>query len=415
MEFMNVRRWQNGKFSRHDVIAIAAAVSKVRVTNFNEITIAHVLNRFKLIDHDKFMMVLRSPTCSHNLLTFLLAVLNENGTFSTIVHVLNDVGQVQLAKCLRQERFNRFWIPCRLSRVELPFGLATLKEYGTVKTIIDNRLVANWTQDQLQERIVLLDQIINSAESYEKRQKFLELRIALTVLSLQRCRDTNHRRRVLLRMRNAMPRDLNVNTLDVVYESKMAVTEALEGNEASAKEHIQNTKQLIAPYMPCFASVSAILDIESAQDVLYCRNQTPENLEEVLNTGYFALQHLQEVDGDISVLWKHLYFQIMVLGLLGFNYKFSACDIARVSSVNIEKARHIIREIEKTSRDLSARRVMILNLAKARTFEPLDIGEARAFARMADLASNMATYMHFDEERDNIHRYYISLAERDNR
>ncbi|XP_060557846.1 uncharacterized protein LOC132718220 [Ruditapes philippinarum] len=336
-----------------------------------------------------------------NLLTLL--------SYDNMCFLFEEEGYTDIASNLRTKRFTIRYR--RLPQIEMPHSKRTHDYYQHIKSCIDNnsfwgdnRVILMQFMHKQDEKIMMnRDQISN-----HDRQFAMERKAAATVLLIQHYKDIEERKRILHQAIGTETNGVDNTSLQIVFHSKMAITEVEAGNIRKAEEHIVKTKEFCLMYRPCFAITSAFHDIEYTYKCLYFKNPSDEMLEKILVEGDIAIQSLNEESEDVQNLWRRIMLLFMVLSLLFITADFVVCDITKIKTIHKKRAKKILKEIKRCSHEIQIRRQMILNLCLAVLEEEKDIKAAEMYAKHAvNNAENGGCFREI--EKQNVKAYLKSI------
>ncbi|XP_060578480.1 uncharacterized protein LOC132735541 [Ruditapes philippinarum] len=295
------------------------------------------------------------------LLCNLLPILS----YDNMCFLIEEEGYTDIASNLRTKRFTIRYR--RLPQIEMPHSKRTHDYYQRIKSCIDNNSFWGDNREILMQFMHKQDEkiMMNSDEiSNHDRQFAIERKAAATVLLIQQYKDVEERKRILHQAIGTETNGVDNTSLQIVFHSKMAITEVEAGNIRKAEEHIVKTKEFCLMYMPCFAVTSAFHDIEYTYKCLYFKNPSDEMLEKILVEGDIAVQSLNEESEDVQNLWRRIMLLFMVLSLLFITSDFVVCDITKIKTIRKKRAKKILKEIKRCSHEIQIRRQMTLVIRK---------------------------------------------------
>ncbi|XP_060557847.1 uncharacterized protein LOC132718221 [Ruditapes philippinarum] len=276
----------------------------------------------------------------------LLCNLLPHLSYDNLCFLFEEEGYTDIASTLRIKRFTIRYR--RLPQIEMPHSKRTHDYYQHIKSCIDNNLF--WGD----KRVILMQFIYKQDEkimmssdeiSVHDRQFAMERKAAATVLLIQQYKDVEERKRILHQAISTETNGVDNTSLQIVFHSKMAITEADAGNIREAEEYIVKTKEFCLMYRPCFAVTSAFHDIEYTYKSLYFKNPSDEMLEKILVEGDIAIQSLNEESEDVQNLWRRIMLLFMALSLLFITADFVVCDITKIKTIHKKRAKRILKEI----------------------------------------------------------------------
>lgn len=409
---VSVREWTTENFTREEIYAMVniSELKQYEIGKFDPAAVANILFNLGLVNRQCYLSIINRSWRSDNIFTFLFRNVTETLSFDDIVHVLNCLDLAELAKALLSERGNLTWVRQRPNRVDLPNGKFILRFYQEIKAAIDNRTFSGGAKQWLKNRISAESEKLALSRIQYKRQTCLDKLVALYVLLMQHVRNITERKRLLENMYLRVTPDLDKSALDLVYHGKMAVTEALVNNIGNALDHARQAKIKMEHLCPCFATISALHDIQYMHRAVYDENSHSDVLKEVVNAGHIMMGSLCEEPDSVQVLWSRISLSFIIFCYLKIGSMFEMFDISSVQPLDIDKARHAIQAVEKFSDPMQKRRKLILDLARARVLEQTDVRTAKEYAKDALKLSLEVEY--FKTETTNIRNYYFTLLGR---
>ncbi|XP_045199584.1 uncharacterized protein LOC123553908 isoform X1 [Mercenaria mercenaria] len=325
-------------------------------------------------------------------------------SFEQLCFIFEQEGYTDITADLRFKRFTLLYK--KLPQKEMPHSKRTHDYYKTLKSCIDNDSfhgnkilkLRKFIQDQ-DAKIVLPGNI-----SAHDRQFAMERKSAATVLLIQQHKNNAERKTILNQAIATETNGIDNTSLEIVYHSKMALTEAQDGNVGEAEEHMAKTKDLCRITGPCFAVTAAFHDVQYTCKSLYFKSPSEEMLENVLKEGDIGIQSLNEEREDVQKLWKRIMLLFMVLSLLFITPDFVVCDMRKVKTAHKKRAEQILKEIKRCSDDIELRRQMILYLCLAALNEEKDISSSEEYAKKSLTAAENGGCFR-DIEKRNIKAY----------
>lgn len=206
-----------------------------------------------------------------------------------------------------------------------------------------------------------------------------------------------------------VPGDLDRKLVDMVFNGKMAITEALADDYNAASIYAGIAKSFILLCEPSFATISALHDITYVYRTIYVKTGNEQALKCLVNEGFAAVDTLEDMREEHRTLWKVLLFQFILLSLLNIGIDLRVDITRRLDQRYIKMAEDLIKAVGAVTEILPERRTMILNLARARFNEESDITVPLAYAEEA--LSSVNEYTFNENETNNIRSYVMHLKQ----
>jgi len=384
---------------------ISAVISVLSVrSDINVLPVLYQIRKFNFISNRKYTEckeAIKGKTIRESI-SYLLNVVYHFIPFNDFVLILRLTDQDFLAKELVREKFrNVYKSP---GRINILHSRRIQRFYKIQKGHVDNKIFNLSTTKYLLSVIRGLDETIRTPTApFELRQESLERKVAFCVLLVQQYFEVHKRIAAMYKLTLNVPDDLDRNSLQMVFHSKMALTEAREKHKEKCEGHIRAANVVFDNCNPCFATLSTLHDIMYIKRTVYNQNPSEKNLKEVFDAGYRIIQSLEKEREEVQEFWRRLALSFLILCLLRINSAFEMDDIEHVSPINIAHAKYFLKEAYRGSDNIEARRRMILTLCNARAHEPDDIDKAIAYTEEALSYSEAGTF--FKHERKNIVKY----------
>ncbi|KAL4219958.1 hypothetical protein ACF0H5_020369 [Mactra antiquata] len=347
-----------------------------------------------------------------NLNEFVMDIL-RTVTFETFCFLLNTEGYKDITARFRQTMFALLY--AKLPKKEMAHSKRTHEYYKTMKSCIDNKTFGGDVRQRLQDIIDKQNKIIMSKEDIPlaKGEFAMERKSAALVLLIQQHKAVPDRKAILENVYRQETNGIDKTTLEIVYHSKTAMTEAQAGNVNEAEAHIAQAKILCENCGPCFAVTSALHDIEYTYRVLYMKYDKNEYLEKVISEGDVALQSLQEEREDVQKLWQRILLLFKALSFLRIDEDFEVGDVRRLTKSHRERSRQILKEIKRNSGAMELRRTMVMSICLAALNEGDDDDAALRYAKHAVEAARKGGCFR-PLETENIEKYFERVKTRKN-
>ena len=373
--------------------------------DFDVVSFIETMRRLGLINKRQYRNLHR--TCEESgykriieLSLLLLSILN----YEQICFIFEEEGYLDISSDLRLKRYTIRYN--RLPQIEMLHSRRTQNYYQSIKSCIDDNAFIGDKRQVLRNYIHTWDERIMATTglSQHTRQFAMEKKAAVIVLLLQQYKNTDERKTILHQLTATETNGLDNTSLEIVFHSKMAITEADAGNIEKANEHIVKTKEYCCMYKPCFAITNAFHDIEYAYKSMYFRNPSEDLLDKILTEGDIGVQSLNDESEDVQNLWKRIMLLFMVLSLLSITPDFVVGDTSKIKEINKKRAEAILKEIKRRSDDMQLRRQMILHLCMAVLNKERDIKAAEIYAKHAVIAAEKGGCFR-DIEKQNVTAY----------
>ena len=374
---------------------------------FVDIDILSVLQQMRMFNYisrqtySKCLGQIKDKTFPEKM-SILLKIVQRVLTFDDFVLVLRLTRHDAIAKELVREKFKR--VHNSPARMYIQHSRKIQRFYKVQKGHVDNKIFNISTTEYLLSVIRGLDETIgNPTANFTIRQESLERKVAFYVLLVQQYSDRNKRLAVMNKLRMGVPDDLDRNSLEIVFHSKMAITEARAKHTQKYESHLRAAHVIFDNCKPCFATLSNLHDIQYIRLTLHNQHPTKENLKAVIDAGNLIIQSIEGESVEVQEFWKRLALQYMILCLLRITSSFEVDDIEYVSKENLMLAKSLLKEACKLNVIIETRRLMILALCQARVHEPDDLDKAIRYTWEALSYSDSGTF--FKHELKNIKRY----------
>lgn len=394
---------------RLEFTCIIETLGKYCHRDFDLVGLLHTVFRLEAISKDVYSRLHNTYARENwddfcNCVIELLSVL----PYDIFCFVFEIHGYKDFADELRVKRFNMLYkYP---PKCEMLHSRRTHEYYKTLKSCVDNDAFEGDKKLHLQKFIDQMNtKITNDKLIQHDRQYAMERKVAATVVFVTlQTNDYVKRRQILDGAIRAETNGLDNTSLQIVYHSKMALTEAQAGHVAAAEEHIIQTKQLCANYGPCFAVTVALHDIEYIRRTFYLINPTEDNLEKVLTDGDLAMQSVQNNEESVRNLWQRIMLLFMALSLLSITPDFVVGDTRRLKKKHIKLAEHILKGVNTRSDNIEHRRKMIVSLCQAVVYKSSDIKLAENYAKQSLTAAD-AGGCYKEVEKKNIQKFLSQI------
>lgn len=336
-----------------------------------------------------------------------IATISSSVTFEHFNRMLKAAGMYKLSNAIIAEK-DGVLHSCPRKR-HLPHAEAVSEYFSNLKRCADNNSFQDGTRFRLESMITMLNKKLKGCvpdTNPEQFQILVDKRIMAYFLLAQQFSDMDARVKVMKRMRDSVPHNVDRTLFNVIFHSYMTVIWALKGYVETAESHEQQARFACHLCLPDIAGVISRLCIQYKNNVFFFRMHNKANLNHASKDFEEIFQMFDSMGKDPQIYGLIAKLE-MVHTLLGIDWNLDMCDIAKIQASDIEKSRQILSTL---TGPCEIRRQMLVCLCRARLCENINPKEALIHAQEAlSLAEDGAYY---DIEKANIEKYFGNISRR---
>lgn len=307
-------------------------------------------------------------------------------------------------------------VPRPAERRDIPCSKRSHTRYHFLKACMDNNVFRD-ARSCLREFQDHLIAELNPVPDESKKAVLADL-VVIMIHRVQLCGESevDNRRQILHSLRDVNSGCLDRSALELVFYSKMAVTEAKDGNRREAEDFLRQTMIISDRHVASFATILALNDVIYArQELLFKgggRRSRRAMLAEATDDRVLMSQIVNSEGLSETAVkqWRRIVLLFKVMTYLNISHEFEVGNISHVSENDVEVASTFLTEVKAISQGIEIRREMTLKLCEGRALERQDLQCALASVKMAVDMTNDGCFR--ATERSNINSYYDRLRRR---
>ena len=396
-----------------DIVTILKVVERIEKQEMAQINILDIIISFNRMYplhtgvYDELLTeyhkVEKTKGDMKKLFYFVIDQIRQIVSFEKFNWILVDAGYRDLSNEITTERKGILLKPA--SKRELPHADTVNEYFSFLKRCVDNNSLQDGTRYRLECFIESLDQKISQCyENSGKLQLLIDKRVMLYFLLAQQFSEMENRLKILKRMRDCMPHDVDRTLFDTVYHSYMIVIWSIKDDPVTAAKHEERARFASHLCLPGLGSIILTLCAQYKNNIFYFRRHNSDDLVHATVNFEEVFQMFDYVKDDPKI-YSTIAMLEMVHTLLGIDWDLKVSDITKINPCNIEKARSILSSLEEPP---ETRRQMLYSLCSARVHERQNPGQAKMLARKSlDLADDGSYY---SKEKTHIKNYLDVLS-----
>jgi hypothetical protein len=337
-----------------------------------------------------------------------LKTVSEFVPFFGLCAALEHAGYVDLSRELIDGRDINMTVVCRgVLKRELPNAKRIHSYYTHLKRSADNNVFENQTCTVLNEMITSLGNKLCQCSDINTLQLLADKRCVLYFLLCQQFPCVSERNKVLMKMRDSMPRGVDRTVFDTIFHSYMAFNWAITGNADTADKHEKQARIACSNCVAGFVSIVLAQWSQYKNNILYLKSDCTikpyfHQAKESFQTIQQCLEDIEDIEDQNT--WKTISVLDILRLTVGINPRLDICDISRIDDACIRDATAMLRLID-VPRDI--RRRMYYYVIRGRLLEKTDPLQAKTY--VSDALELARDGCYDNGEKNKIENYLRSL------